>query len=153
MSQVLTALAYDTLLQSGESVGVQFSATSVTMIANPTDSALLSACGSDSRFTPKSFSKSISSQLDVFGGYGGTIYFTIEDAGQGMLVSDMVESVKNQINSFYSLVGVSIDEIDSISQSSTPSITSTIWIVAIALIIIAGTAIYFSLRTKRAIGI
>ncbi len=152
MSQVLTPLAYDTLLQSGESVGVQFSATLITVIANPTDSALLSACSSDSRFTPDSFSNSFSSEVDPLG-YGGTIYFTITDAGQGMLVSDMVASVKNQINSFYSLMGVSIDEIDSISTSFAPSLTTTISLVAIALIILAVVAVYFSLRTKRAIGI
>jgi len=153
MSQVLTALTDDTILQSGENVAVQFSATMwTTGFIVPTPANVVSYCSSDSRFSPSSFSESVSEGLNPVG-WGGTIYFTITDAGQGMTVADMKVSVNNQLNYFKSVLSVSIDEVDTVTQSLAPSIPTTITIAAIAIILVVLAMLYFSLKTKRAVGI
>ena len=142
----LTTLDDAAILQSGENVAVQFSATNWGLVVWPSAADVVLYTSSDSRYSPTKFEQSV--LANIKSGFGGTIYFTITDAGDGMLVSDLIQGVMSQLNYFKMLTGISISEVDSVTPSlfGTPSLTSTIWIAAIAIILVVGLVLYFQVK-------
>lgn len=121
------ALPLDQTLPAGTLVSVPISFYDLILITRPKEGDIVAACATLSNFAATSFSYNTLSGIGL--SEGGVLYGTIrpDDSGYDPVGNDVIQQIKQAINnSFRSLVGINILELDAATVTSAPSLLSTL---------------------------
>lgn len=151
------AFPLDQTLPAGTLVAIPLSYYSLTYITRLKEGDIVFACADTGNFSASSFSYDLSTAVNALG-QSGVLYgvITAEDDG-----NDIIQQVKAALNSFKTVVGLNVSEIDAATTTTKPGfdlckslpflcnlgsgIQSTVIIILIALVLI----VFFLSQSKN----